>query len=94
MKKFVWIAIFVVAIGTFTFGINTVGQRASQEGAETLQKAISRACVECYALEGRYPSSVEYLEKNYGIQIDDEKYAVFYEGFATNVMPDITVSIK
>ena len=34
---------------------------------------------------------MEYLEENYGIQIDRERYYVFYEGFASNVMPDITV---
>ena len=38
-----------------------------------------------------YPPSVEYLEEHYGIQIDRDKYAVFYEGFASNMVPDITV---
>ena len=44
-----------------------------------------------YAIEGRYPPSVEYLEEHYGIQIDRERYNVFYSGFASNIMPDITV---
>lgn len=61
------------------------------EGAETLRSAITRACVQCYAIEGRYPPSVQYLEDEYGIQIDEERYDVFYSGFASNVMPDITV---
>ena len=38
-----------------------------------------------------YPPSVEYLEEHYGIQIDRERYNVFYSGFASNIMPDITV---
>ena len=37
------------------------------------------------------PPSVEYLEENYGIQIDHDKYNVFYDGFASNIMPEITV---
>ncbi len=65
--------------------------KAEAEGEETLRSAIARAVVQCYAIEGRYPPSVEYLEENYGIQIDRERYYVFYEGFASNVMPDITV---
>ena len=32
-----------------------------------------------------------YLEENYGVQIDHDKYNVFYDGFASNIMPDITV---
>ena len=35
--------------------------------------------------------SVEYLEEHYGVQIDRTRYHVFYEGFASNIIPDITV---
>ncbi len=94
MRKIARLLIFVCVTAAFVYGITDIGERASVEGAETLQRAIARASVSCYAIEGRYPSSVEYLEENYGIQIDKEKYAVFYEGFASNVMPDITVSMK
>ena len=31
--------------------------------------------------------------KNYGILIDRDKYDVFYSGFASNFMPDITVNL-
>ena len=65
--------------------------RARAEGAQTLRDGITRACVQCYAIEGRYPPSVAYLEERYGIQIDEERYNVFYSGFASNLMPDITV---
>ncbi len=34
---------------------------------------------------------MEYLEENYGVQIDHDKYNVFYDGFASNIMPEITV---
>ena len=35
--------------------------------------------------------SVDYLEEHYGIVIDRDRYHVFYDGWASNVMPDITV---
>ena len=69
----------------------TVIRRTEEEGARNLVQAVRRASVQCYAIEGRYPPSVEYLEENYGIAIDRERYHVFYEGFASNIMPDITV---
>jgi len=47
--------------------------------------------VACYAAEGIYPPTTEYLVEHYGIQIDHSRYAVFYEVFAENLMPEITV---
>lgn len=85
---------FACVIALFAAGTLTFSSKADLKGAETLRDAIRRASVQCYAIEGRYPPSVEYLEENYGIQIDRDKYDVFYSGFASNFMPDITVNQK
>ena len=45
----------------------------------------------CYSTEGAYPSSLDYLTKHYGIQIDEKRYTVHYTAIAENLMPDITV---
>ncbi|MCI8659007.1 MAG: hypothetical protein HFG54_01995 [Lachnospiraceae bacterium] len=84
-------AVFGVVIGMFLMGMDSFLARARSEGAQTLRNGITRACVQCYAIEGRYPPSVQYLEDHYGIQIDEDRYYVFYDGFASNLMPDITV---
>lgn len=83
--------VFGVVIGVFLNGVLSMSDRMEREGTETLRSAIARASVQCYAIEGRYPPSVQYLEDNYGIRIDRERFNVFYEGFASNIMPDITV---
>ena len=82
-----------MAAAVALFGVFSLGfaGRTGEKDQETLRKAIARASVQCYAIEGRYPPSVEYLEENYGVQIDRRKYNVFYNGFASNVMPEITV---
>lgn len=85
------VVIFVLIIGGFVSGAVSFSGKARSEGDVTLRNAIARATVQCYAIEGRYPPSVEYLEEHYGIQIDRERYHVFYEGFASNIMPEITV---
>ena len=85
------VAVFGVIMGLFVNGVFSFLGRAESEGSDTLVKAIRQASVQCYAIEGRYPPSVEYLEENYGIQTDRERYNVFYSGFASNIMPDITV---
>lgn len=84
-------AFFGALVGVFMQGILSMSRRMDREGEETLRNAIARACVQCYAIEGRYPPSVQYLEENYGIRVDRERFYVFYEGFASNIMPDITV---
>lgn len=85
------VLIFVLVIAAFVRGSVSFSEKAHSEGEVTLRNAIARATVQCYAIEGRYPPSVEYLEEHYGVQIDRTRYHVFYEGFASNIMPDITV---
>lgn len=86
------LAVFFCVIALFVSGTLMFSKKADARGAEALRDAIRRASVQCYAIEGRYPPNVEYLEENYGIQIDKKRYDVFYSGFASNFMPDITVN--
>lgn len=83
--------LFAVLVAALLWGVRFFSGKASQKGADTLRDGIRRASVQCYAIEGRYPPSIEYLESNYGIQINRDCYYVFYNGFAANVMPEITV---
>lgn len=78
------LVIFASALDSLTAG-RTV------EDLERLEEAVRRGCLSCYAAEGRYPPDLEYLTDHYGLQVDEEKYAVIYDVFAPNLMPDITV---
>lgn len=83
--------IFAGILLLFLFCIRSMAGRTREDRLHALTDAIRRASVQCYAIEGRYPPSVEYLEENYGIVIDRRQYHVFYDGWASNLMPDITV---
>ncbi len=85
-------AALLLLVAVFTAGALTFAGKAGKKGEESLRRAVTRASVQCYAIEGRYPPSVEYLEENYGIHIDRDRYHVFYNGFASNVMPEITIN--
>ena len=61
-------------------------------GREKLENAVRRAAVSCFAEEGVYPPSVDYIVDNYGLIIDEDRYTVHYNSFADNIMPDITVT--
>jgi len=58
-----------------------------------LELAVRRSAVACYAAEGIYPPTLDYLVEHYGVQIEDQ-YIVYYDIFASNLMPDITVLEK
>ena len=63
-------------------------------GAALQEQAIRRGCTACYAAEGMYPPSLDYLRTRYGVQIDETRYAVGYSVIGEKkLMPDITVTV-
>lgn len=75
----------------FSTALGNLDAGRSEEDRDQRETAIRRSCVACFAAEGSYPQDVQYLKDHYGLQIDEERYAVFYDVFAENLMPDITV---
>ena len=87
----------VLFVTCFCVILTAVGNVESSQRAEhekQIEDTIQKAVVNCYAIEGRYPATLTYVEEYYGLQIDREKYTVFYEVFAENIMPEITVLPK
>ncbi|MBE6031869.1 MAG: hypothetical protein E7224_01570 [Clostridiales bacterium] len=87
------IVVILAVILWFLTALGNLERGSEEEGLEQLETALRRAAVACYASEGRYPPSLDYLTKHYGVQIGEE-YLVFYEVFASNLMPDITIVKK
>ena len=72
-------------------GVSRLESGRQALGRERLEEALRRTAVSCYACEGAYPPSVQYMQEHYGLQYDSAAYTVCYELFASNLMPDITV---
>lgn len=85
------LSVFAVMLALFLGGISDARKSSDKEGRRIALESIRRAAVCCYAVEGSYPASYEYLRTNYGVRVDEVRYAVVYEVFASNVMPEITV---
>ena len=85
------LGIFSLAVLFLAAGSKRMEETAWNEQQELLSDAINQAVVNCYAMEGRYPESMQYLIDNYGIQVDFDKYAVSYEIFAENIKPRVKV---
>ncbi len=88
------IGIFLVLIGVLIKGLDYFSNINEVQNLELLEQSVRRATVQCYAIEGMYPSELTYLEENYGIVYDKEKYGVEYGCFASNIMPTIVVYEK
>ena len=71
-----------------------VGTASSAAQTELVRSAVRRAAVTCYAVEGAYPSTLDYLQRHYGLVYDEENYFVFNDAFASNIMPEIRVTEK
>lgn len=74
--------------------IDNAQRKSSEENFNILSDAIIRSAVQCYAIEGFYPPDIEYLENNYGLLVDHDKYIISYSVFASNIMPEVEVFIK
>ena len=72
-------------------GVREAAQVSGQEGLRMAQETVERAVVSCYSLEGVYPATYEDLKAKSGLAIDEEKYFVFYDIFASNIRPSVTV---
>ena len=66
----------------------------AQDAAETdiVRDAVKNAALTCYAVEGAYPDSVDYLREHYHLAYDEDRYMITYDAFASNMIPDIWVT--
>ena len=85
-------AVFLALILLFGVLMLSASKRNEAQETQLLDSAIRRAVVTCYAVEGKYPPNIDYLYDNYGIYVDTSRYAVFYDVFASNVMPSLTIT--
>lgn len=84
-------AAMALAALILALAVTSLSVDSTAEGRDRLEDAVRRAAVTCYACEGVYPPTLAYLQEHYGVQVDEDRYTVFYEAFAENLMPEITV---
>ncbi len=83
--------IIAAVLLSVALGVQSSRESYDEEALRTLEDSLRRAAVSCYAIEGCYPPTLEYLTENYGVYIDESRYVVYYDIFASNIVPDITV---
>lgn len=81
----------IVVIIICILGIRNVDSSTREKQLESLENAIQRSVIQCYAVEGTYPPNLDYLKEHYGLTYNEEDFFVDYQTFGSNMMPDITV---
>ena len=85
------VALFAAVAVWVALGVREAARLSDEEGLRMAREAVERAVVSCYALEGVYPATYEELKSKSGLAVNEEKYIVFYEIFASNIRPSVTV---
>ena len=86
------ILIFVALIIAFVLLINGITSKNTDRELQIVRDAVKNAALSCYAVEGTYPDDLKYLRDHYHLSYNEERYEVFYEPLASNLMPYIKVA--
>lgn len=93
-QQFITILLFAVIIAVFLFGIVKLSGGNKNRQRETLDRAISRTITNCYAVEGVYPESMEYMKKAYGLSYNEDLFFVDYRVPGGNIRPTYVIIEK
>ena len=66
----------------------------NRQAVESLRNSVTEACVQCYAIEGTYPTNIHYLEENYGVRYDGAKYAVSLDAGSKRELPAVEITLR
>lgn len=90
----VTLAVFALLFAGALLLLNRVGAVSDAAQADMVLDAVHNALATCYAVEGSYPGELGYLKENYGLAYDEERFIVYYDAFASNIMPEVRVNAR
>ncbi len=93
-RVFLSICVFLVILLLFISGIDSFSDSTRRHQKESLERALNRSIVYCYATEGTYPESLEDLKAHYGLTYDEDLFFVDYQTVGANIYPDVTIIEK
>jgi len=92
MAIVVTVAVFVAFAAFLIFMLGNASSTSGEEALQAVKDSVTRAVVSCYAYEGFYPDNIDYLIENYNLMIDFNRYLVYYDKVADNLMPSIVIA--
>ncbi|MCR4590833.1 MAG: hypothetical protein K5668_08440 [Lachnospiraceae bacterium] len=94
-KKTVFTLItFAVIMVLFLVSVRMASKGNTDRQRESLEKALQRDITHCYATTGRYPKTLDYIERVYGLTYDKDLFSIEYTVIGSKIPPEITISEK
>ena len=90
-KDIAAILVFVALIIVFVALVNNITGKGNRREMDIVKDAVKNATLTCYAVEGMYPDDLNYLIEHYNLSYIKDRYIVYYEPLASNVIPSIKV---
>ena len=87
-----WVLLLLLLAGALCLIFSDGGRTLDDGSAAAIREAVQRRALQCYAVEGAYPSDLQYLEDNYGLQVNKQDFYVTYDAFASNLPPTVRVT--
>lgn len=86
--------LFILLMIWLMISVRNVDSAAEKSRSDSVRRTVMNGVSLCYSIEGEYPADIEYLEDNYGVRIDHDRYIVHYDYFGANIRPSVTVTDK
>lgn len=87
-----WALLLLLILGGLCLILLDGGRDLDDGSAVAIREAVQRSALQCYAVEGAYPPDLQYLEENYGLQVNRQDFYVTYDAFASNLPPEVRVT--
>ena len=87
-----WALLLLLLLGALALIFSDGGRDLDDSSALAIREAVQRSALQCYAVEGAYPPDLQYLEENYGLQVNRQDFYVTYDAFASNLPPEVRVT--
>lgn len=85
------LSFFAIILALVLTGLARTSESVRTDGLNAAEAAVRRSALCCYALEGAYPESYEYLKENYPPGINEKLYTVRYTAVAPALPPVLAV---
>lgn len=94
IERYILLIFIVIVMGLVFYHSGSFFKNRESQGPEDEYERIMAYSVQCYSTMGAYPPNLEYLEENFNLILKRDKYNYFYDSFASNVRPDVIVTMK
>lgn len=84
----------VLALVACIVGVLSFQKSNGDQSATSIRESVITTAMQCYAIEGSYPSSLKHLKDVYGLTVNEDDYTIHYEWFADNIPPSVAVTAK